>query len=165
MHVERRAAAGRDRRAQRAPVTRPRPGHADLAGALKYDHDDIRDVLERASARETAARVAAGGARPPAARRASASRSPATSPASAPSCIADRSAVTFDEAQALPDDSPLRCVDREVEARMIAAIDAAKEAGDTLGGAFEVIAHRRAGRPRQPTCSGIASSTAASPRR
>ena len=46
--------------ANRAPVTRPRPGHADLAGALKYDHDDIRDVLERASARETAARVAAG---------------------------------------------------------------------------------------------------------
>src|SRR5688500_16517448 len=46
--------------AKRAGVTRPRPGHADLAGALKYDHDDIRDVLERASARETAARVAAG---------------------------------------------------------------------------------------------------------
>ena len=46
--------------ANRAPVVRPRPGHADLAGALKYDHDDIRDVLERASARETAARVAAG---------------------------------------------------------------------------------------------------------
>ena len=47
--------------ANRAPVTRPRPGHADLAGALKYEHDDIRDVLERASARETAARVAAAG--------------------------------------------------------------------------------------------------------
>ncbi len=46
--------------ARRAPVTRPRPGHADLAGALKYDRDDMRDILERASARETAARVAAG---------------------------------------------------------------------------------------------------------
>ena len=46
--------------ANRAPVVRPRPGHADLAGALKFEHDDVRDVLERASARETAARVAAG---------------------------------------------------------------------------------------------------------
>ena len=59
MHVEAQAPAG-STGANRAPVVRPRPGHADLAGALKYDHDDIRDVLERASARETAARVAAG---------------------------------------------------------------------------------------------------------
>ena len=59
MHVEAAMPEGATG-ANRAPVTRPRPGHADLAGALKYDHDDIRDVLERASARETAARVAAG---------------------------------------------------------------------------------------------------------
>ncbi len=59
MHVERDAPEG-STGARRAAVVRPRPGHADLAGALKYDHDDIRDVLERASARETAARVAAG---------------------------------------------------------------------------------------------------------
>ena len=59
MHVERNAPDG-STGAKRAAVVRPRPGHADLAGALKYDHDDIRDVLERASARETAARVAAG---------------------------------------------------------------------------------------------------------
>jgi hypothetical protein len=62
MHVEPQAPAG-STGANRAPVVRPRPGHADLAGALKYDHDDIRDVLERASARETAARVAAGAVR------------------------------------------------------------------------------------------------------
>ena len=59
MHVEAQAPAG-STGANRAAVVRPRPGHADLAGALKYDHEDIRDVLERASARETAARVAAG---------------------------------------------------------------------------------------------------------
>ena len=60
MHVEAEAPEGATG-ANRAPVVRPRPGHADLAGALKYDLDDVRDVLERASARETAARVAAGG--------------------------------------------------------------------------------------------------------
>src|SRR5262245_31544184 len=59
MHVEAEMPAGAPG-AKRAPVVRPRPGHADLAGALKFDHEDIRDVLERASARETAARTAAG---------------------------------------------------------------------------------------------------------
>ena len=123
---------------RKPPVTRPRPGHADLAGAIKYDHDDVRDVLERASARETTARVAAGSV----ARQLLAefdiyitshvtTIGDATLPASR--------IVSADEARGLPDDAPLRCVDAAVEARMIAAIDAARDAGDTLGGAFEVI--------------------------
>jgi chorismate synthase len=124
---------------RRPDVTRPRPGHADLAGAIKYGHDDIRDVLERASARETAARVAAGSL----ARQLLGSLDVRL--ASHVSAIgdvvipADR-AVSFDEAQALADDSPLRCVDAELQQRMIAYIDAARDAGDTVGGAFEVIA-------------------------
>jgi chorismate synthase len=124
---------------RRAGVTRPRPGHADLAGAIKYGHDDIRDVLERASARETASRVAAGTlARQLLGRF-------GIRLASHVSVIGDVAIpalriVSFDEAQAQPDDAPLRCVDTDVQARMIAAIDAAKGAGDTLGGAFEVIA-------------------------
>ena len=71
--------------AKRAPVTKPRPGHADLAGIAKYGRADIRDILERASARETAARVAAGADRPSAARSPPASASPATSSRSATS--------------------------------------------------------------------------------
>ena len=124
--------------AKRAEVTRPRPGHADLAGAVKYGHEDIRDVLERASARETAARVAAGSL----ARQLLGAFG--VSVASHVSAIgdvmlpADRN-VPFTEAAAIEDDSPLRCVDGAIQQQMIAAIDAAKEAGDTLGGAFEVI--------------------------
>jgi chorismate synthase len=124
---------------RRADVTRPRPGHADLAGAIKYGHGDIRDVLERASARETAARVAAGSiARQLLARF-------GVRLASHVSVIGDVAlpsgrTVTFADAQEQPDDAPLRSVDADVQVRMMAAIDAAKEAGDTLGGAFEVIA-------------------------
>jgi chorismate synthase len=124
--------------ARRPPVTRPRPGHADLAGAIKYGHTDIRDVLERASARETAARVAAGAL----ARQLLgllgievASHVIAIGPESA----AERFAP-FDEIAALPDDSPTRCADPAASARMIAAIDGARGAGDTLGGVFEVAA-------------------------
>lgn len=125
--------------ASRAPVVRPRPGHADLAGALKYEHDDIRDVLERASARETAARVAAGAL----ARQLLAtagvrvvSHVTAIGDLSVPATLV----VTAADVAVLSADSPLRCVDRAIESRMVAAIDAAREAGDTLGGAFEVIA-------------------------
>src|SRR6187551_163909 len=113
---------------QRADVTRPRPGHADYAGALKYGHDDIRDVLERASARETAARVAAGSL----ARQLLAQfgiRLASHVSAIGDVVVPDSRVVTFGEAEALPDDAPLRCVDAEIEARMIAFIDAAREAG------------------------------------
>jgi chorismate synthase len=127
------------RGARRAGVTRPRPGHADLAGAVKYGHDDIRDVLERASARETAARVAAGSlARQLLARFGIRIASHVSAIGSV--LLPDDRQVSFDEAAAQPDDAPLRCVDRDVQQKMIAAIDAAKEAGDTIGGAFEVIA-------------------------
>ena len=137
MYVEAEKPEGATGPVNRPEVTRPRPGHADLAGAIKYGHTDIRDVLERASARETAARVAAGslarqllgqfGVR-------------VASHVSAIGGVAlpDNRVVSFDEAVALPDD-PLRCADTDAQQRMMTAIDAAKEAGDTLGGAFEVI--------------------------
>ena len=124
--------------AHRAPVTRPRPGHADLAGAVKYGHADIRDVLERASARETAARVAAGAlARLLLGQVAIDLASHVL--AIGPESSANRD-TPFEAMAALPDDSPTRCVDGTASARMIAAIDAAREAGDTLGGVFEVAA-------------------------
>jgi len=124
---------------KRADVTRPRPGHADLAGALKYGHSDVRDVLERASARETAARVAAGSL----ARQLLAPfdiRLASHVSAIGDVVIAADRLVSFEEANALDDNSPLRCVDEELQQRMIAYIDAARDAGDTVGGAFEIIA-------------------------
>ena len=138
MHVERDMPEGATG-ARRPEVTRPRPGHADLAGAIKYAHADVRDLLERASARETAARVAAGSLGRQLLGRFGIH---VTSHVSAIGhvSISPTRAVSFEEAQALPSDSPLRCVDPVLEQQMIAAIDAAREAGDTLGGAFEVIA-------------------------
>jgi chorismate synthase len=123
---------------KRSSVTRPRPGHADLAGAIKYGHDDIRDVLERASARETAARVAAGSLTRQLLARFGirlASHVSAIGDVMLPS---DR-LVTYADAAAIADDDPLRCADQALQQHMIAAIDAAREAGDTIGGAFEVI--------------------------
>jgi chorismate synthase len=124
--------------ANRAPVTRPRPGHADLAGALKYELEDIRDVLERASARETAARVATAGLT---------RQLLAAFDIEVLSHVVRIGSVAVPEALAVPssriraigDDSPLHCADPILEQQMIAAIDAAREAGDTLGGAFEVV--------------------------
>jgi len=124
----------------RPVVTRPRPGHADLAGVVKYGHSDIRNVLERASARETAARVAVGAVARQLLRQVETeivSHVVSIGSASLP----DPLAVSFEEARAIRDDSALHCVDEEVERRMIAEIDKAREAGDTMGGSFEVIAH------------------------
>jgi len=138
MYVESEKPEGATGAENRPTVTRPRPGHADLAGAIKYGHSDIRDVLERASARETAARVAAGSlARLLLARFGVRIASHVSAIGGV--ALPDSRVVSFDEAFGLPDD-PLRCADAELQQRMIAAIDAAKEAGDTLGGAFEVIA-------------------------
>jgi chorismate synthase len=138
MYVEREMPEGASG-ARRAEVTRPRPGHADLAGALKYGHDDIRDVLERASARETAARVAAGSlARQLLARFGVRVASHVSMIGDV--ALPDTRTVSFAEAAAISDDAPLRCADPEVQQRMIGLIDRAREAGDTVGGAFEVIA-------------------------
>jgi chorismate synthase len=124
--------------AKRAPVTRPRPGHADLAGVAKFGRSDVRDILERASARETAMRVAAGAIAKQLLARAGA-RVASHVFVLGDSTLPTGTTVSFEQAAALPDDSPLRCVDPELEKKMIAAIDRAKEAGDTMGGAFEVI--------------------------
>ena len=127
------------RGARRSAVTRPRPGHADLAGITKYGRSDIRDILERASARETASRVAAGAVARQLLSRAGVGLTShvwAIGEARLPS----GSLIPFERAAALPPDSPLRCVDEDVERRMIAEIDSAREKGDTRGGAFEVIA-------------------------
>ena len=138
MYVEREMPEGASG-ARRADVTRPRPGHADLAGALKYGHGDVRDVLERASARETAARVAAGSLARQLLARFGVNVTSHVSAIGGVALPGDRT-VSFDEAARLPDDSPLRCVDPAIQQTMIEAIDAAREAGDTMGGAFEVIA-------------------------
>ncbi len=122
---------------RRRQVTRVRPGHADLTGLLKYDREDARDILERASARETTARVAAGAI----ARRLLGEFGvrvgshlvhlggvDAVAPAELP-----------EELNAAADQSPLRCLDAKAEAVMITRIDEAKRAGDTLGGICEVV--------------------------
>ena len=125
---------------KRKRVTRPRPGHADLAGVLKYNFDDARYILERASARETAARVAVG--------------------AIAKLFLGEfgievlshviqvgsaklERAASWDELAALSrkDEVLLGCVDAEAEARMKAVVDEAYRTGDTAGGVFEVVAH------------------------
>jgi chorismate synthase len=127
-------------RGRSAPLTRPRPGHADLVGMQKYGFDSARPILERASARETAARVALG--------------------AVAKSFLAELGielvshtlsigSVRVPEGTALPttddierlDADPLRCFDAETSARMVAEVDAAKKDGDTLGGVVEVLAY------------------------
>jgi chorismate synthase len=113
--------------ADRPVVTRPRPGHADLAGVVKYGHDDIRNVLERASARETAARVAVGAIARQLLRQVETTivcHVFSIGSASLP----DPLAVTFEAALAIGEESPLHCVDADVEQRMIAEIDRAREA-------------------------------------
>ena len=119
-------------------VKRPRPGHADLAGGQKYDARDLRNVLERASARETAARVACGAL---------------TKQLLAAFDVDVRShviqlggvpetplAVDWDAISGIAEDAPLRCADIEAQQRMVELIDETKRAGDTLGGIFEVVA-------------------------
>jgi chorismate synthase len=126
--------------ARNAPLTRPRPGHADLVGMQKYGFDEARPVLERASARETAARVALGAVAAAFCRQAldvslvshvvaigaaEAPPEPLPTPADVPALDAD----------------PVRCLDRAASAAMVAAIDEAHRAADTLGGVVEVVAY------------------------
>ncbi len=121
----------------RRPVTRVRPGHADLAGALKYGFNDVRDVLERASARETTARVAAGGVARAYLRALGIETWSFTAEVGGVAVDPARATRSRDEADA----SPLRCPDPEAETAMIARIDEARSAGDTVGGVFEVVVH------------------------
>ena len=117
-------------------ITRIRPGHADLPGAMKYGYDDVRNVLERSSARETAARVAAG---------------------AITRCLLEQVGMQIhshslaiggvwahydgDVDWSKVEESPVRCADTEAEHRMIAVIDEANEAGDTVGGVVEVVSY------------------------
>ena len=119
-------------------LSRPRPGHADLAGGQKFDAHDLRNVLERASARETTSRVACG---------ALAKQLLATFGAEIRSHVIQLGGIpdtplelSWDAIDGIPEDAPLRCADVEAQQRMVELIDQKREAGDTLGGIFEVVA-------------------------
>jgi chorismate synthase len=119
-------------------LKRPRPGHADLAGGQKYGARDLRNILERASARETAARVACG---------AIAKQLLATFGVEILSHVVQLGGIPdtpleldWNEIAGISEDAPLRCADSDAERRMMELIDAKREAGDTLGGTFEVVA-------------------------
>jgi chorismate synthase len=118
----------------------PRPGHADLAGSLKFNFHDARFVLERASARETAARVAAGGF---AKLLLSAFGTEIASHTVQVGHVRLERSAEWEEVRALSAnlESPLRCVDGQTEERMKKEVDAALKAGDTVGGIFELVAH------------------------
>lgn len=134
---EKRMSPAPENRDEKIAVTRPRPGHADLTGALKYHHYDVRNILERASARETTARVAVGGLT---------------------KCllsafgvqvmgyvteiggiVADHSQLTVEEVFSQAEVSPVRLADAQAEGKIIALIDECKKKGDTLGGVVEVV--------------------------
>jgi chorismate synthase len=120
-------------------VHAPRPGHADLVGGIKYNRRDLRDILERASARETASRVAAGAIAKALLREFGIEiRSGIVSVGSAGD---PEYSPTWDELSAVDEESPLRAVKRQDEDAMVKAVDAAKEAGETLGGTIVVAAH------------------------
>ena len=119
-------------------LKRPRPGHADLAGGLKYDARDLRNILERASARETTARVACG---------AVAKQLLSTFGVEIRSHVIQLGGIpdeplelTWSQITAIQDDAPLRCADAEAQQKMIELIDQKRTEGDTLGGIFEVVA-------------------------
>jgi len=126
--------------ARNAPLTRPRPGHADLVGMQKYSFDDARPVLERASARETAARVALGTVAKKFLEQAAGvtllSHVVAIGPVSTPPGVVP----SYGELEKI-DADPVRCAHAETSELMVAEIDAAKKDGDTLGGVVEVVVH------------------------
>jgi chorismate synthase len=133
------AAEGTPGEERRRRVVRPRPGHADLVGVLKYDRTDARDILERASARETAARVACGAV----ARRllAELGVDVGSHLVSLGGIRATAPTPVGSGLNTLSDASPVRTLDPVAEAAMIARIDQAKRDGDTLGGEIEVVVH------------------------
>ncbi|GLZ10581.1 chorismate synthase [Actinomadura sp. NBRC 104425] len=127
--------------ARNAPLTQPRPGHADLAGIQKYGFDDARPVLERASARETAARVALGAVAKAFLRQTLGVEILSHVVALGEIGVPDDAPRPAPGDLARVDDDPVRCFDPETSAAMVAHIDALKKAGDTLGGVVEVLAY------------------------
>jgi chorismate synthase len=124
--------------AEQEALTRPRPGHADLAGAIKYDQSDIRNILERASARETASRVAIGAVAKKLLREFHIS---VVSHVIQIGPIATSlEELSWSEIMERAEASPLRCADKKAQEKMILAIDEAQERGDTLGGISEIRA-------------------------
>ncbi|TKH26801.1 chorismate synthase [Bacillus wiedmannii] len=120
-------------------ITKPRPGHADLNGAIKYGHRDIRNVLERSSARETTVRVAAGAVAKQILKELGVEI--AGHVLEIGGVQAKRiSNLPIEEIQTITENSPVRCLDKEVEQEMMDAIDNAKSSGDSIGGIVEVIA-------------------------
>jgi chorismate synthase len=127
--------------ARNAPLTRPRPGHADLVGMQKYGFDDARPVLERASARETAARVALGVVAAAFLEQAAGVRLVSHTVAIGPVAVPQGSALPEpDDVKAL-DADPVRCHDAVTSAAMVAEIDDCRREGDTVGGVVEVVAY------------------------
>lgn len=119
-------------------LSRPRPGHADLAGGLKYDARDLRDILERASARETTARVACGAvAKQLLAAFGIEIRSHVIQLGGIPDVPLD---LSWSQIAAIDDEAPLHCADNDAQQKMIELIDQKRTEGDTLGGIFEVVA-------------------------
>ena len=125
--------------ARNAPLTAPRPGHADLAGMQKYGFDDARPVLERASARETATRVALGAVAKSFLAEAADVRITSHVVQIGAERVHDVDVAALDND--IIDADPVRCADPAASARMVAAIDAAHKDGDTLGGVVEVVVH------------------------
>jgi chorismate synthase len=121
------------------PITVPRPGHADYVGMVKYDHPDLRNVLERSSARNTATLVAVGGV---CKLLLSHFGVRIASHITRIGSIAGQevSGLSFEELTERAENSPVRCVDEAASEQMVALIDTAKRRGDTLGGVFEVVA-------------------------
>ncbi|HUJ71568.1 MAG TPA: chorismate synthase [Verrucomicrobiae bacterium] len=119
-------------------VTKPRPGHADLAGVIKYDRQDARDILERSSARETTVRVAIGGVCK--LLLAEVGVDIVGHIVSLGTVQAKTDGLTFAQIRERSEASEVRCADPDAEKKMIEAVDAAKGQGDTLGGVFEVVA-------------------------
>ncbi|MFI2752057.1 chorismate synthase [Cellulomonas sp. P22] len=128
-------------RARNAPLTRPRPGHADLVGMRKYAFDDARPVLERASARETATRVALGTLAAKLLEQAAGIRLVSHVVGIGPVVVPDDAALPGPGDVAALDADPVRCFDAATSAAMVAEIDECHKDGDTLGGVVEVLAY------------------------
>lgn len=128
-------------RARNAPLTRPRPGHADLVGMRKYGFDDARPVLERASARETATRVALGTVAAHLLEQAAGIRLVSHVVSIGPVATPEDAALPTPDDVAALDADPVRCFDGPTSAAMVAEIDECHKDGDTLGGVVEVLAY------------------------